>query len=141
MSVKPIPEGYHTITPYLSVKGVNQLIEFLQKAFNAQVKSALKLEDGKVRNAELLIGNSMIMMGEAPENFHMPIMLYMYVEDVDSTFNQAITAGAKEVMPPVNQFYGDRSAAVEDSSGNQWWIATRVENISEEELLRRAKAQ
>lgn len=140
MSVKPIPEGYHTITPYLSVKGVNQLIEFLQNAFNAEVKSSLALEDGNIRNAEILIGNSMVMMGEAPENFHMPVMLYMYVNDVDATFNQAINAGGKEIMPPTDQFYGDRSAAIEDASGNQWWIATRIENVSHEELLRRAQA-
>lgn len=139
MSVKPIPEGYHTITPYLSVKNVKQLIEFLQKAFNAEVKDTLQTDDGIIRNAEVLVGTSMIMLGEAPENFHMPIMLYMYVDDIDATFNQAIVAGAKEIMPPTNQFYGDRSGAVEDASGNQWWIASRIENVSKEELLKRAQ--
>lgn len=139
MPVKPIPDGYHTITPYLAVRGAAQLIEFLKKGFSAKVRACHKMPDGSVMNAELMIGDSMVMRAEAPRDREpKPATLYMYVNDADALYKQAIQAGGKSVHEPMDQFYGDRSGAVDDPSGNQWWIATRKENLSDEELANRA---
>jgi uncharacterized glyoxalase superfamily protein PhnB len=139
MKIKPIPDGYHTITPFLSVHGVAQVIEFLKKAFNAEEIEKYTRPDGSVVNAEIKIGNSMVMLSEkAKDQKVFPAMLYMYVENVDSVYLQAIQSGGKAIMEPMDQFYGDRSGGVEDAAGNQWWIATRKENISTEELSKRA---
>jgi PhnB protein len=138
MKVKPIPEGYHTITPYLSIHGVPQVIEFLKSAFDAQEVDRHCLPDGTVMNAEIKVGDSMVMLGEKPKDEKpYPAMLYLYVEDADSVFRRAVQAGGKVITDLTDQFYGDRSGAVEDSAGNQWWIATRKENISAEELNQR----
>jgi len=139
--VKPIPDGYHTITPYLTVKGVANLIEFLKRAFNATITEHMAEPDGTVRHAEAKIGDSIVMMGEAGGQWTpKPCTLYMYVQDVDSVYRRAIEAGAVSVREPANQFYGDRSGGVRDACGNEWWIATHVEDISKEELTLRAKA-
>jgi PhnB protein len=137
--VKPIPDGYHTVTPYLIVEGVPKLIEFLKKAFNAEVVEEIKV-DGMVTHAEVKIGSSMIMMGEARgEHTPMPSMFYLYVEDTDATYKQAVAAGGISVMEPTDQFYGDRNGGVKDHCGNQWWIGTRQEEISKEELQKRTE--
>ncbi len=141
MKVNPIPEGFHTVTPYLPVHHVKQTINFLKHAFDAKEVLVHSMPDGQIMNAEVKIGSSMVMLGEKPSDQKAwPAMLYMYVEDVDGVFKRAIKAGGKLVMEPVDHFYGDRSGAVEDPSGNQWWIASRKENISSEELEKRAAA-
>ena len=140
--VKAIPEGYNTITPYLMVKDSKRLIKFLQDAFNATTNHNMQYPDGSARHAELQIGTSKIMLSEAtPENPATPIMLYLYLEDADKAYNDAIKAGGVSIMEPKNTFYGDRNAAVKDHSGNQWWVATHVEDISAEEVAQRAKNQ
>jgi PhnB protein len=140
MTVKPIPEGYHTVTPYLVIQGTAQLIEFLQKAFQAEETFRLEAPDGSISHAEVRIGDSRMMMGEAQgEIAPMPAMLHLYVEDVDAVYQQALQAGAESIREPEDQFYGDRTGGVKDSFGNQWWIATHVEDVSPEEMARRAQ--
>jgi PhnB protein len=142
MPVRPIPPGYHTITPYLVVKGANELIEFLKKAFDAKVKSIHYKGDNIISNAELQIGDSMIMLGEVMETYQpMPMMLYLYVENTDSLFKKAVEAGGISIMEPMDMFYGDRSGAVKDKWDNQWWIATHIEDVSPDELERRQEEQ
>jgi PhnB protein len=135
---QPIPEGFRTITPYFTVQGVPRLIEFLKQAFEAEEVRRSLTPDGTVMNAELRIGDSKVMMGEAPKGIAdlkiMTSMLYMYVIDPDSVYERAIEAGGKAIREPADQIYGDRVGAVEDPCGNQWWIATRKENVSDEEL-------
>jgi uncharacterized glyoxalase superfamily protein PhnB len=144
MSVNAIPEGFRTITPYFSVRDAAKLIEFLKLAFDAKEIEVMKMPDGTVMHAQVEVGDSMVMIGQASpkdlgdRNSMMPAMLYMYVKDADAVYSKAVQAGAKSVMEPVDQFYGDRSGAVEDISGNQWWISTHKEDMSTEELLRRA---
>ena len=140
MTVKAIPEGYHTITPYFAVRDAAGLIDFLKRAFDAAETERMEMPDGTVGHAQLRIGDSPVMIGQLPpsEQKLMPAMLYMYVADADAVYRKAILAGGKSVMEPVDQFYGDRSGAVEDPAGNQWWIATRKEDVSSEELMRRA---
>ena len=141
MAVKYIPEGYHTATPYLVVPGVAKLIDFLKQAFGAEERERMAQPDGRIMHAEVKIGDSIIMMGEPTgETQAKPAMIYLYVPDTDATYRRALQAGAKAVMEPADQFYGDRNAGVEDPSGNQWWIATRKEEVSREELGRRAEA-
>lgn len=137
MSVRPIPEGYHTLTPYLTLKGVPQMIEFLKNAFEAKEISRSTLPDGRIANVELKIGDSMIMLGESPRDESHPMALYMYVVDADATYARAVQVGAKSLMPPADQIYGDRLGGVTDHVGNSWWIATRKENVSPEEIERR----
>lgn len=140
MAVKPIPEGYHTVTPYLVVPGAAKLIEFLRHVFDAQEIERMARPDGTVMHAEVRIGDSVVMMGEASgEKPAMPAMLYLYVKDCDATYKRALQAGAISVMEPADQFYGDRNAAVKDASGNQWWMATHVEDVPPEEMARRAR--
>lgn len=141
MAVQPIPAGYHTVTPYLVVPGVANVLAFLEKAFDAKVTERMEAPPGTVRHAEVRIGTSMVMLGEhqGPKP-PMPAMLYVYVPDTDATFRRALAAGATSLMEPANQFYGDRNAGVADSGGNQWWIATHVEDVPPDELARRAEA-
>jgi uncharacterized glyoxalase superfamily protein PhnB len=140
MAVNSIPKGYHTVTPFINVKDAKRLIEFLQKAFDAEVKG-ISEHEGVVMHSEILIGNSMIMLAEASDKFPaVKVNHYLYVQDTDSTYNKAIEAGGESIMEPTNQFYGDRNAAVKDFAGNQWWIATHIEDVSEEEMEKRIKA-
>ena len=140
MKANPIPEGYHTVTPYLAVHRVPETITFLKRAFDAVEIERHTMPDGRVMNAILRIGDSMIMMGEAQaDQKPWPAMLYLYVEDADALYRQAIQAGGTSIMEMTDQFYGDRSGAVEDPSGNQWWIATHVDDMTDKELLERAK--
>ena len=141
MTVQPIPEGYHTITPYLAVKDAHGLVEFLKNAFNAQVE-VHKMPDGSVLNAQAQVGDSMVLIGQVPKNRPdgelMPAMLYLYVEDADAWYRKAIDAGGTSIREPADQFYGDRVGAVRDLAGNQWWFATHKEEMSPEEMVRRA---
>jgi len=139
MAVNPIPEGFHTVTPYLQVADAGGLIDFVKKAFQAEVFERMEGENGRVMHAQVRIGDSMIMMGEAMGDCsRMPAMLYLYVPDVDQGHEDALQAGGESIQEPVNMFYGDRSAAVKDAFGNSWWIGTHVEDVSREELQRRA---
>ncbi len=139
MTIKPIPEGYHTVTPYLVVKGAAQLIDFLQQAFDAEETQRMALPDGTISHAEVRIGDSVVMMGEAGGDFKpMPAMFHLYVEDVDAVYQRALQAGATSVRAPEDQFYGDRTGGVQDSFGNQWWIATHIEDVPAEEMARRS---
>ena len=140
MPVRHIPEGYHTVTPLVSVKGVGRLIEFMKKAFGATEHYRFESPDGGVMHAELRIGESVVMLGEAmPGSSPMPTGLYLYVEDADATYRKALEAGGESVEEPANRFWGDRVATIKDFAGNRWWIATHVEDVSSEELNRRAK--
>ena len=141
MAVKPIPEGYHTVTPYLTVADAGAQIDFLKKAFGAEEKYRHTDDTGRVRHAEVRIGDSMVMVGQAREPWTpKPTNLYLYVEDVDALYQRAVDAGGKSIQKPANQFYGDRTAGVEDSQGNSWWLGTHVEDVTEEEMERRMKA-
>jgi PhnB protein len=119
------PPGYHTVTPYLVVEGVPQLIEFLEQAFEGTEKMRDRRPDGTVAHAEVQIGDSIVMMGEPQDaSSTMPGMIHVYVGDVDSTYERALQAGATSLREPADQRYGDRVAGVKDQFGNQWWIAT-----------------
>lgn len=140
MAVRPVPEGFHTVTPYLVVPGVAKLIEFLKQTFDATEVSRMEGPDGIVRHGEMRIGDSIVMMGEAAgEAEPIPAMLYVYVQDTDAVYQRALRVGATSVKEPSDQFYGDRNAGVKDASGNQWWIATHIEDVSEDEIARRAE--
>jgi PhnB protein len=129
-NVKYIPEGHHTVSPYLVVTGVAQLIEFTKQAFGATEVHLSKRPDGSVQHAEVKIGDSIVMMGEGgPGGKHFPGMLHLYMEDVDAVYQRAVQAGAKSVREPADQPYGDRSGGVEDTFGNQWWISTHVKDV------------
>ena len=141
MAVKPIPDGFHTVTPYLVAKDAAALIEFIKRGLGGQEKFVMKRPDGSIGHAEMVVGDSHVMIGQAGgPNPAFPAMLYLYVRDVDATFKHAVAAGAKSLHEPATQFYGDRHGAVTDGNGNQWWIATHVEDVSQEELERRAAA-
>ena len=146
MSAKPIPDGYHTATPYLVVQNAASAIEFYKKAFGAEELMRLASPDGKIGHAEIKIGDSPIMLAdEYPEMGYRgpralggsPVSIMLYVEDVDARFNQAVAAGAKVVRPVMDQFYGDRSGNIEDPFGHVWTIATHKEDVSPEEIEKR----
>ena len=141
MAVKPIPDGYHSVTPYLSVPGVGKLLDFLQQAFEAQELHRMPRPNGTIMHAEVRIGDSRVMMGE-PMGDAQPMFgsLYLYVHDVDAVYKRALQAGATSTSEPADQFYGDRSAGIKDPVGNQWWIATHKEDVPPEEIARRAEA-
>ena len=141
MAVKKIPDGYHSVTPYIVCEGVGKVIDFIVKAFDAREIDRMARPDGKVMHAEVKIGDSTIMFGEPLEPAKArPGSVYMYVEDTDAVYKRAIEAGGKSVMEPADQFYGDRNAGVTDQSGNYWWIATHIEDVSKEEISKRAEA-
>ncbi len=140
--VKPIPEGYHSLTPIVTVEGAPRLIEFLKQVFNAQEEEVYKGPDGRVIHAELTIGDSILMLSDAnPEFPALSAMINVYTDDVDAAYKRALKAGATSLREPSNQFYGDRTGGVKDAHGNQWWIATHVEDVSQEELEKRMKAR
>lgn len=142
MAVNPIPEGYHTVTPYLIVSDVKGLIAFAEEAFGARDAHTVPDNEGRIMHGEMRIGNSVVMMGESNENFPpMPAMLHLYLEDVDGTYERALAAGATSTREPQDEFYGDRTAGVQDVYGNQWWLATHMEDLSEEEMERRMAAE
>jgi len=147
--VKPIPEGYGAVTPYLIVDGAARAIEFYKQAFGAEEIFRMESSGGRVGHAEIKIGDSHLMLADehpemgarGPRSFGgSPISLALYVEDVDATVNRAVEAGAKLTRPVANQFYGDRTGGVEDPFGHAWYVATHVEDVSEEEMKKRAAA-
>jgi uncharacterized glyoxalase superfamily protein PhnB len=138
--VKFIPDGYQTVTPYLTVGDLKALLDFLKRAFDAEAQ-VMPGPDGEPRHAEIVLGTSRLMAGQAPpDRKPMPQQLYLYLPDVDATYERALAAGAKSFSEPQTQFYGDRHAGVRDSNGNEWWIATHVEDVAPDEMERRAKA-
>ncbi len=149
-TAKPIPEGYHTITPYLVTRDASTAIEFYKRAFGAKERSRSLGPDGKsIINAQLQIGDSVLMlMDEAPEwgsNSPLslkgsPVVIHLYVEDVDAAFDRATKAGAKVMMPLADMFWGDRYGMVTDPFGHVWSIATHKEDLSPEELAKRQAA-
>jgi PhnB protein len=138
-NVKPIPEGFHSITPYLVVEDAGKLADFLKAAFGAKENHRTTAPNGSVMHADLTIGDSHVMLGGAPGQKSAPAMIYLYVEDTDAVYAQAIAAGGVSALAPMNQFYGDRNAMVKDPGGNTWCIATHVEDVAPEELERRAQ--
>lgn len=141
MAIGAIPEGYHTVTPYLVVDNPDAVISFLRQVFDAEELYRMHTPDGGVMHAEVQVGDSRLMLGGAAEQWPAtPAMLYVYVQDVDATYRRALAAGATSVMEPADQFYGDRHGGVRDAAGNQWWIATRIEDVAPEELQRRSEA-
>ena len=138
--VRPVPQGYHTVTPYLIVEGAPKVMEFLKRVFSAEQKDFMSGPEGRVAHAEMKIGDSVIMMADATsENRAMPSQLYVYVDDVDTVYKKALEAGGTSISEPTNQFYGDRNANVKDPVGNIWGIATHVEDVPPEEMQRRIK--
>lgn len=146
MAVKPIPEGYHSVTPYLIVNDGAGAIDFYKKAFGAVETVRMGSPEGKIGHAEIRIGDSYVMLAdESPDMGHRsaqsigatPVSLVLYVEDVDAQFKQAIAAGAKELRPVEDQFYGDRMGTLVDPFGHVWSLGTHKEDVSPEEMNRR----
>ena len=137
---KPVPKGFHTVTPYITAQHADKVIAFMQQAFGAEFDhEPMKRPDGSLMHATLRIGDSMVMIAQATESAHaMPASLYLYLPNVDATYQLAIKAGATSVMEPADQFYGDRCGGVKDSAGNQWFLATHIEDVQVGELKRRA---
>lgn len=138
--VDPVPQGFHTLTPYLVADDAQAVIDFATKAFGATpVHRPTMRPDGKIMYAALQIGDSRLMIGSSSEHARaMPAMLYVYVPDVDAVYAAAVKAGGTSFMTPTDMFYGDRFGGVTDSAGNQWCISTHIEDVPEEELQRRA---
>jgi len=149
MAVKTIPDGYHSVTPYLIITGAAEAIDYYKKAFGATELLRMPAPGGKIGHAEIKIGDSPIMLAdEFPEMGYKspqtlggsPVSIMIYVEDVDTVFNQAVAAGGKVQRPLKDQFYGDRTGTLEDPFGHVWHVATHKEDVSAEEMERRAKA-
>jgi PhnB protein len=139
MTVNPIPEGYHTVTPYLSVPNAASLIAFLVGAFEALEVERHAMPDGRIINAQIRVGNSMMLIADSPSGREpAPATFYMYVSDVDAAYLKAVSAGGVAIKEPYDEFYGDRIAAVEDPAQNRWFFASHREDMSEEELVKRA---
>jgi PhnB protein len=140
MAVKPIPDTYTAVTPYLIVKDCDKLLEFMKAAFDARITDVHRDPGGRVVHADVTIGGAHIMMGQAggkwPEKLG---SIHLYVPDSDAAYKAAVAAGAKSVYEVTNHFYGDRSGGVEDPCGVTWWISTHVEDVSPEEMERRMK--
>lgn len=138
--VSPIPEGYHTVTPVLTVQGAAKLIDFLKQAFDAKETFRLDGPNGTVMHAEVKIGDSMVMVGEATDQWK-PVQatVALYLQDADRWYQRALRAGATSVREPSDQVYGDRSAGVKDFAGNHWWLHTHIEDVSPEEIKKRAE--
>ncbi|HEV7219493.1 MAG TPA: VOC family protein [Terriglobales bacterium] len=149
-AVKPIPENYHAVTPYLVVQGAAKAIDFYKKVFGAQELMRIPGPGGRVMHAEIKIGDSIVMLADehpemdarSPQAFGgSPVSLMLYVPDVDNVFKQALSSGAKELRPVKDQFYGDRSGTISDPFGHKWTVSTHVEDVSADEMKRRMAAQ
>lgn len=148
-TTKPVPDGYPTATPYLTIKNAARAIDFYKQAFGATETMRMSDPSGKVGHAEIRIGNSPIMLSDeypdmgalSPESIGgSPVMIHLYVEDVDALANQAVAAGATLLTPVADQFYGDRGGKLADPFGHVWWIATHKEDVAPDELRKRAAA-
>ena len=148
--VKCTPEGYHTVTPHLICSGAARAIEFYKNVFGATEMFRMMQPDGRLGHAELRIGDSVIMMADefpelgalSPQHYGgTPVSILVYFDDVDAVFNRAVAAGAKVLKPLQDQVYGDRTGTLTDPFGHQWTIATHIEDVSPEEIEKRAAAQ
>ena len=146
MAIKSIPNGYHSVTPYLIVKGAADAMKFYKRAFGAEEIMRMAGPDGKIGHAEMRIGDSVIMLADEHAGHRGPqslggaaVSLLVYVDHVDKIFKQALASGAKETQPLKDQFYGDRSGTLHDPFGHQWTLATHIEDVAPEELRRRAE--
>lgn len=145
--IKPIPEGYHSLTPYLMVPNASQAIDFYEKAFGATEIFRISATNGKVQHCELRIGDSIVMLADELPNTSVtnpvtgarPFSLLLYVEDVDAAFKKATEAGAKVLRPLKNEFFGDRMGTLQDPFGNNWHFASHIEDVSPEEMEKRSK--
>jgi PhnB protein len=141
MAVKAIPDGYHSVTPYLVVEGAEQLIDFLKNTFDGQEAVRMPMAGGTIGHAEIRIGDSVVMLADATsEHPAGQANIMVYVSNADAAYQRALKAGAASLQEPTNQFYGDRSARVRDPLGNQWTIATHVEDVSPDEMTKRLRA-
>ena len=149
MSVRHIPEGLRTVTPYLAIKNAVEALDFYKKAFGATEEFRLLMPDGRLGHGQIRLGDSTIMLcdefpehaGTSPETLGgSPVNIHLYVEDVDAFFKKAVAAGATERKPVMDQFYGDRSGQLEDPYGHLWWVATHKEDVSPEEMRKRLDA-
>ncbi|HZP58043.1 MAG TPA: VOC family protein [Dehalococcoidia bacterium] len=144
-NVKPIPDGYHSVTPYLYIKGAAQAIDFYKRAFGARERMRMAGPDGTVGHAEIQIGDSVVMLADAPATAAdarkgVTSSLLIYTEDVDAMWKRALDAGATEVQPLENKFYGDRMGMVRDPFGHEWSLGTHIEDVSPQEMERRMAA-
>jgi PhnB protein len=148
MAVKPVPEGYNTVTPYLAVEDAAEAIEYYKKAFGAKERVRMDTPDGKIGHAELEIGDSLVMLADPfPQASTRPpkelggttVSVFLYVEDVDAVVKQAVDAGATVTMEVADQFWGDRFGSITDPFGHSWSVATHVEDVPPEEMAERAK--
>ena len=146
-TVKPIPDGYPRVTPYLHVDGATRAIEFYSTVFGATERMRMPAPGGRIGHAELQIGDSVIMLADEFPDMNVrgpktiggtPVTVMVYVEDVDQVFSRAVKAGAKEIRPVMDQFYGDRSGEFEDPFGHRWNVATHVEDVPPDEMAKRA---
>jgi PhnB protein len=138
--VRPIPKGYHAVTASLTQDDAAQTIEFCKKAFGAKVLMRMQGPNSKIMHAEILIGDSIVMLNDVMQEPAQPAGLFLYVTDVDKTFARALKAGATALMPPQDMFWGDRFGRVQDPSGNRWGIATHREDVPPKEMKKRATA-
>jgi uncharacterized glyoxalase superfamily protein PhnB len=138
MAVNYMPEGYHSVTPYIIAKDAEGLIRFVEQVFAAPVIERMDNPDGTIMHAEVRVGDSPVMLSQASDqNPAQPTMLYVYVADVDEAYARGLAAGGTEIQAPKNQFYGDRSGGFADPSGNKWWVATHFEDVGKDEMDRR----
>lgn len=149
MAVKPVPEGYHSVIPYLVMKNAARAIDFYTKAFGAKELFRMPTPDGKIGHAELLIGDAHVMLADeqpemdafGPDKFGgSPVMIMVYIPDVDAAVNRAVEGGATLTRPVKDQFYGDRSGVIRDPFGHMWNVATHIEDVTPEEMERRMSA-
>ena len=140
MAVKPVPEGYHTVTPFLTLKDAAGAIEFYKKAFGAQERVRMPTPDGKVAHAELQIGDSVVMLSEALQEPVTSASIYLYVPNADATFDRAVKAGAQSTMPLADMFWGDRYGILLDPFGHRWSIATHKKDLTPAQMAKAAKA-
>jgi len=147
--VKPVPDGYHSVTPYLIIRGAATALEFYKQAFGARERGRMTAPDGRVAHAEIQIGDSVIMLADefpemnarSPQSLGgSPVLIHLYVEHVDEVVAQAVAAGAQVERAVQNQFWGDRAGGVIDPFGHRWYIATHIEDVPPEELEKRAAA-
>jgi PhnB protein len=145
---RPVPEGFHTLTPYLVIAGASRAIDFYKQAFGAKERFRMPGPDGRIMHAELQVGDSRLLLcdempemgGRSPQTLKgSPVSLFLYVPDVDATFKQAVAAGAQEKAPVSDMFWGDRYAKLADPFGHKWSMATHIEDLSPKEMMRRSE--